>query len=254
MSDTEKKIYVPAEADAIGGTMLPRLYGEAKRLMWDMVQYKELRMTYTCAMKEISTKFEVLSTEFGIRHRRNPITAIQTRLKSTESILEKLTKLGHPISLPSVQANLHDVAGVRVICSYIDDIYGIADAFLAQDDITLVARKDYIMSPKDNGYRSLHLIVSVPVFFADHKKDVTVEVQIRTIAMDFWASLEHQMRYKRNTPEAQAIERRLAACADIIAATDREMLSLRKQIDEAEAVPTEADILRERLAHIEDPM
>ena len=150
-----------------------------------------------------------------------------------------------------MEANIYDIAGIRVVCSYIDDIYAIADALLAQDDIELVARKDYIKAPKPNGYRSLHLIVRVPVFFAETKKKVNVEVQIRTIAMDFWASLEHQLKYKKDIPDQQEIVARLKACADVITQTDEKMLGLRRQIESAEDMPTEEDILFEKLGKLD---
>ena len=166
---------------------------QSRRFMDMLVGYRELMMMYTCAMKEVRTKFEVLDTEFRVRYQRNPISSISTRLKHTNSIMTKLDRYGYRFSLENIEKYIQDAAGIRVICSYIDDIYGIADALLEQDDITLITRKDYIVQPKPNGYRSLHLIVEVPVFFAKFKKSMKVEVQIRTVAMDFWASLEHQL-------------------------------------------------------------
>lgn len=150
------------------------MFDQTKRVMGTMIDYKELMMMYTCAMKEIQTKFDVLNTEFKVRYQRNPISSVSTRLKRTSSITEKLMKLNKPVTLESIEENIHDVAGIRVICSYIDDIYTIADALLKQDDITLVTRKDYIAEPKPNGYRSLHLIVKVPVFFANQRRDMKV--------------------------------------------------------------------------------
>lgn len=223
---------------------------QTKRLVGTVVAYRELMM-YTCAMKEIRTKFDVLNTEFNVRYQRNPINSITTRLKRTSSITEKLARQGNPFTVESVRENLHDVAGVRVICSYIDDIYTIADALLRQDDITLIARKDYIAAPKPNGYRSLHLIVMVPVFFADQEHDVTVEVQIRTIAMDFWASLEHQLKYKHDIPDQQEIIMQLKCCAELINATDEKMLMLRQQIESAENDPTEEEQLLEKLERLD---
>ena len=186
-----------------------------------------------------------------MRYQRNPINSITTRLKRTSSITDKLARQGNEFSVDSIQKNLHDVAGVRVICSYIDDIYTIADALLRQDDITLIARKDYIASPKPNGYRSLHLIVKVPVFFADQKHDVTVEVQIRTIAMDFWASLEHQLKYKHDIPDQQEVITQLKCCAELINATDEKMLALRRQIESAADDPTEEELLLEKLERMD---
>ena len=159
-----------------------------------------------------------------------------------------------PVSVNSIEEHIYDIAGIRVICSYIDDIYLIAEALLKQDDITLIERKDYIKNPKPNGYRSLHLIVRIPVFFAEGKKQVNVEVQIRTIAMDFWASLEHQLKYKQSIPDQTDVEARLKNCADIIARTDAEMLELRRQIEKAEDAPTEEEQLFERLKKIDARM
>ncbi len=197
------------------------VYDQTKRLMGTLVEFQELMMMYTCAMKTVRTKFEILNTEFKIRYQRNPISAVTTRLKRSGSIAEKLSRQNLPFSTDSIEAHINDVAGVRVICSYVDDIYRIADALLKQDDVTLVARKDYIASPKPNGYRSLHLIVQVPVFFADQKKNLKVEAQIRTIAMDFWASLEHQLKYKKEIADPEEVIGQLKACAESIHATDR---------------------------------
>ena len=168
--------------------------------------------------------------------------------------MEKLTKNNFPISLDSIEQNIHDVAGIRVICAYIDDIYKIADALLKQDDVTLIDRKDYIKNPKPNGYRSLHIIVSIPVFFEEKKKNMKVEVQIRTIAMDFWASLEHQLKYKKDIDDEQDVIAELKACADVISETDEKMLNLRQRLEEAEDIPTEEDILFDRLRRLDVPI
>ncbi len=223
----------------------------ARQFMEVIVDYKELRMMYTCAMKEIQTKFEILNTEFKVRYRRNPIAAISTRLKTTSSITEKLARYNCRLSVENIEKYIHDVGGVRVICSYIDDIYLIADALLAQDDITLLCKKDYIAEPKPNGYRSLHLIVTVPVFFADQKLDMKVEVQIRTIAMDFWASLEHQMKYKQEIPDQDAIVEELRLCAETIRQTDERMLGIRQKIEAVEDSYDEDDLLFEKLSRID---
>ena len=207
------------------------LYGRTRKIMWSMVRYKELQMQYVCAIKEVRTKFEVLNTEFNVREKRNPISSISARLKSTESVLKKMQARGLPPTLDDLEKNIFDMAGVRVVCSYIDDIYKIAEAFLSQDDIRLIRRKDYIKNPKPNGYRSLHLIVSVPVFFSEQAKNIPVEVQIRTIAMDFWASLEHQMKYKKDNADSPLIAAELKSCAETIAATDARMLGIRKRIE-----------------------
>ncbi|MED9959564.1 MAG: GTP pyrophosphokinase family protein [Christensenellales bacterium] len=227
---------------------------EARRLLEAMVGYKDLRMMYSCALKEVRTKFEVLNMEFNVRHRRNPISSINTRLKSNQSIMEKMRRRSVPFSLENLQKHIQDVAGVRVICSYVDDIYLLSEALLRQDDIALLARKDYIRHPKPNGYRSLHLIVRVPVFFADQKRELPVEVQIRTIAMDFWASLEHQMKYKQNIPEQEAIVEQLRLCAQRVSELDEEMMSIRSRIEAAKDNPSQDDVLLERLTHLEAPL
>ena len=174
-----------------------------------VMEYREMMMAYSCAIKEVKTKFDVLDTEFHIRYQRNPISTIHTRLKSQTSILEKMNRLGYPPTVDNIERHLNDIAGVRVICAYVDDIYKIAEALIRQDDIHLISEKDYIAKPKPNGYRSLHLIVSTPVYFAQCKREMRVEVQIRTIAMDFWASLEHQIKYKKDISNAQEIIGRL---------------------------------------------
>ena len=230
------------------------LYDRAKTMMWSMVQYKELQMLYSCALKEIQTKFEILDTEFKLEHNRDPISSISTRLKRTESVMHKLERKGLPFTLASIEENIHDMAGIRVICSYIDDIYLIADALLRQDDITLIDRKDYIEHPKDNGYRSLHLIVEVPVFLTNHKRFMKVEVQIRTIAMDFWASLEHQMKYKQEIPDEEPIMAELRDCAAVICETDERMLAIRRRIEAAADAPTEEEVLFDKLARFDMPI
>ena len=235
------------------GTLLdtPEKVSQTRRFMDMLVGYRELMMMYTCALKEVQTKFEVLDTEFRVRYQRNPISSVSTRLKHTNSIMEKLDRYGYRFSLENIETYINDAAGIRVICSYIDDIYGIADALLQQDDLTLLTRKDYIINPKPNGYRSLHLIVEVPVYFADFKKRMKVEVQIRTIAMDFWASLEHQLKYKQNISDQQSIVKQLKECADVISLTDQKMLGIRQQIEAASDAPTEEEILLEKLSRMD---
>ena len=197
-----------------------------------LMQYRTLRMRYSCALKEIRTKFEVLSTEFGSYYDRNPIVSVTTRLKSTPGIIEKMQRKGITPSFENMKNEINDIAGVRVICSYIDDIYLLAELFRRQHDITLIEEKDYIKNPKPNGYRSLHLIVSVPVFFAEHTAQMKVEVQIRTIAMDFWASLEHEIKYKKNLKNPEMFTERLRSCAETIAQTDAEMQNIRSLMEE----------------------
>ena len=172
----------------------------------------------------------MLDVEFNVRYSRNPINAIHTRLKSNQSILEKMQRRRIPFSLENLETRIQDVAGVRVICSYVDDIYRLSEALLRQDDVKLIAQKDYIQQPKPNGYRSLHLIVRVPVFFADQRRDLPVEVQIRTIAMDFWASLEHQLKYKAATQVPDDVREELYQCAIAIADIDERMQNICRKL------------------------
>ncbi len=223
----------------------------SKEIIGTVVKYQEMLLGYTCAMKEVQTKFDVLNTEFNVRNQRNPISSVSTRLKSMASITEKLNRRGLPVTLESMEKNLNDVAGVRVICSYQDDIYRIANALLGQDDVKLLEKKDYIENPKPNGYRSLHLIITVPVFFAQKRRRVKVEVQIRTIAMDFWASLEHHLKYKQEVPNQEAIADELKNIADVIHDTDLRMLKLRQRIEQAADTPTEEKLLLERFSRVD---
>ena len=168
----------------------------------------------------------MLNDEFQVQRSHNPISYIKYRVKKPRSILEKLKRRGYPVTLQSVEENLHDVAGIRVICSYVQDIYMVADMLTSQNDITLLEVKDYIANPKPNGYRSLHLVVQIPVFFSDGCKPLKVEVQIRTIAMDFWASLEHQLKYKTEGDVPDSIAAELKDCSDVIANTDQRMQNI----------------------------
>ena len=188
-------------------------------------------MMYTCAIREAKTKLEVLNDELSVRNKRNPIEMIKSRVKKPLSIVEKLQRRGLDITVQSMMDNLDDVAGIRVICSFVDDIYQVAEMLVRQDDVRVVAIKDYIKNPKDNGYRSYHMIIEIPVFFSNEKKLMRVEVQIRTIAMDFWASLDHQLKYKKELADAAEISEELRRCAEVIAQTDQEMLSIRKRIE-----------------------
>jgi len=219
-----------------------------------IVDLKELMMMYSCAIKETRTKLEILNSEYKVGYQRNPIYSIHTRLKHFSSIMAKLERNGIPFSLENIENSIHDVAGLRVICSYVDDIYVIAAALKKQGNIEIIAEKDYIAHPKPNGYRSLHLIVSVPVSFTSHMKMMKVEIQIRTIAMDFWATLEHQMKYRQNLIDGEEIAYELKECSEIISATDARMLAIRKRIDENTAEPTEVDILFEKMRKIDLPI
>ena len=191
-------------------------------------RYAGLMAYYRCAMMEIETKFNVLNEEFSLRYDRNPIQDIRTRLKSPGSIYRKLQGKGLELSAEAIEENLADVAGVRVICSFLADVYLLADALLSQDDITLIQRKDYIKSPKENGYRSLHLIVTVPIFLAQEKRLMKVEIQLRTISMDSWASLEHQLCYKKSAEFTDRMKQDLYRCAELSAELDAKMDGLRK--------------------------
>ena len=187
-------------------------------------EIKMLMTYYECAILEVKTKLDVLNKEFQANELRNPIETIKTRIKSPASIMEKLERKGFELSVQSIKDNLDDVAGIRVICSFVDDIYKVADMLTNQDDIKILSKKDYIRNPKKNGYRSLHLVVEIPIFLSNEKKPMRVEVQIRTIAMDFWASLEHEIHYKKFSNS------QLTECADVIYETDMKMLKIRKNL------------------------
>ena len=204
-------------------------------------QFQQAMMRYTCAIREVKTKLEVLNDELSAKNQRNPIEMIKSRVKKPKSIVEKLQRRGFEISLESMEKNLDDVAGIRIICSFLDDIYEVADMLIRQDDVKVIAVKDYIQNPKPNGYRSYHMIIEIPVFFSDSKKPIRVEVQIRTIAMDFWASLDHQLKYKKAFIDDNGeISEELKQCAEVIAGTDVKMLEIRKKI-EAQGVTVRRD-------------
>lgn len=196
----------------------------------NVFELQRLMSYYRCAIMEIETKFKVLDEEYSLQHDRNPINSIKSRLKKFPSIVEKMERKGYELTADSIEQNLNDVAGIRVICSFEEDVYTLAEALLRQDDITLIRRKDYIKKPKDNGYRSLHLIVSVPIFLGNEKRIMKVEIQLRTIAMDCWASLEHQLRYKKNIKSSQEIEKELIECAQLSFELDERMDKLRDSI------------------------
>ena len=196
-----------------------------------MRQYNRLMAYYRCAIMEVETKFNVLDEEYSLRYDRNPINGIKSRLKHIDSIKEKLEKKGLIFDWKTLEENIHDVAGVRVICSFVDDVYLLADALLSQDDITLLEKKDYIANPKENGYRSLHLIVAVPIFLEREKRIMQVEIQLRTIAMDFWASLEHQLRYKKDFDFTENMVKELQECAELSSQLDKRMDLLRQQVE-----------------------
>ena len=189
----------------IKNTNTSELLSQANEIFDQTRPFAELMMRYKCAMLEVKTKLDVLNTQLSLENDRNPFESIECRLKSVPSIIEKLNRKGLELSAESIEKNLNDVAGIRVICSFPEDIYILAEELCSQDDIRLIARKDYIKDPKPNGYRSLHLIVEIPIFLMPEKKFMRVEVQFRTIAMDFWASLEHKLKYKKDIKQDSVI-------------------------------------------------
>ena len=224
----EKQIEVPV----LDGDIMEQL----KILMQHSQAFQEMEMMYACAIREVQTKAEVLNDEMSVRYHRNPISSITSRVKKPESIAQKLYKKGLPFTVEAIMSNLTDVAGVRIICEFIDDIYSIAAMIAMQDDLKLINIKDYIKYPKPNGYRSYHMIVEIPVFFSKGKTPMRVEIQIRTMAMDFWASLDHELKYKKNIApeEEEIIAQELLACAERIAETDEIMQQIRIKLDDVE--------------------
>lgn len=204
-----------------------------------------MRNLYAAAGRQLTLKFEVLNSEFNVLYARNPIHHIESRVKSPESIAAKLLKKGLPLTLESAMQNVNDIAGVRVVCSYIDDVYRVAEMVERQQDLEIVKRQDYIKTPNYNGYRSLHLDLRVPVYLSDRTEQVLAEVQIRTIAMDFWASLEHKLQYKKNIPESQAkfLKDELYDCAQQSAALDKRMQNIRNIIAKSESEEEKVDFL-----------
>ena len=198
--------------------------------------FMELMMHYRCAIREVETKLHVLNDEFSMQYNRNPIESIKSRVKSPASIIEKIRRKGLSLDIHSIEGNLNDIAGIRVICSFPEDIYAVADMLKKQDDIIVVKEKDYILHPKENGYRSYHMILDIPIFLSTGKKHMKVEVQLRTIAMDFWASLEHKLRYKKNIANAEEISKELKKCADSISIIDQRMQQIRGMIEPSEDV------------------
>lgn len=203
---------------------------DAEKLLESAMQLQQIMLLYEAGIREIKTKLDILSDESNISGKPSPIDSIKSRIKSPRSIIKKLKRRGFPISLQSMMDNLNDIGGIRVICPFIQDIYTVADMLMRQSDLTLIEKKDYISNPKPNGYRSLHLILEVPIFLSETTKPVRIELQLRTIAMDFWASLEHQLRYKSDVQVPPHISDDLKECADVIAATDEEMQRIAKEL------------------------
>ncbi|MGZ9586810.1 GTP pyrophosphokinase [Paenibacillus marinisediminis] len=197
-----------------------------------VVQFNELMLKYNSAIREVKTKLEILNDELSINNQTSPIESIHARTKKPISIAQKLKRMHKDATLDAIVDNLNDVAGIRVICPFVDDIYKVAEMLVKQDDIQVIEIKDYIKDPKPNGYRSYHMIVEVPVFFSDYKQMMRVELQIRTVAMDFWASLEHRLKYKKDIADAGQIAAELSECAEVIARTDQKMLEIRQRIDQ----------------------
>ena len=207
---------------------MQRMSAEFQQMMDD---FFSIQCRYSAAMKEVQTKLEILDDEFQMKHRRNPIHHIESRLKSIQSIMEKLSRKSFAVSMKSAVANLNDIAGIRVICPYVEDVYTVAKLLTSQDDVHLKEIRDYIRHPKPNGYRSLHLILEIPVFLQEGRILVPVEVQIRTIAMDFWASLEHDLRYKAHGIVPQDISDELQQVGEDISRLDHKMQSIHDRID-----------------------
>ena len=196
----------------------------------NIMPFNTLMAYYRCAIMEVETKFKVLNEEFSLQYDRNPIESIKSRIKSMDGIFKKAKKKNIPITMEGIEEGIRDIAGVRVICSFPEDIYMLADCLLKQDDVVLVVRKDYIKNPKPSGYRSLHLIIEIPIFLQNEKKMMKVEVQFRTIAMDFWASLEHKIHYKFEGDAPENIKNELVECARMVSDLDARMLSLNEEI------------------------
>ncbi len=218
MQGEERELFSVPDADAI------------QWMTYKSKDFIELMTYYRCAMMQIETKFKVLNEHYSLEHHRNPIQTIKTRLKNPLSIQKKLERFGRQMRMEEIEGFLNDVAGVRIICSFVEDVYVLSEALLSQDDITLVAKKDYIKKPKANGYRSLHLIVSIPIFLSNEKRQMRVEIQLRTIAMDIWASLEHQLNYKKEESFSKALSKELFACAELASALDERMNCLYEQM------------------------
>lgn len=206
--------------------MLPQSY----ELPENVVQYRQLMFFYEAGIELVTAKLQILNKEFQCCNDRNPIEGIKSRIKSYSSIVQKLNHMGLPLTVDNMVNHLHDVAGIRVVCPFISDVYHVAGMLLKQNDIEIIKIKDYIQIPKSNGYRSLHLIIMVEVFFSDQKRKVPVEIQLRTIAMDFWAALEHQLKYKKQHFLTTKMQEELKVCADLVADADTRMQKLAEQL------------------------
>jgi len=206
--------------------------------LWDadsqVASWKEATLVYTSALKQINTKLEILNDEFQHVHKYNPIEHIKSRLKTPESIVKKLKRYGYESTIENMISYVNDIAGIRIICSFVSDIYRIAEMIRSQNDIEVIAVKDYIRNPKPSGYKSYHMLVTVPVFLSDRTVNVKVEIQIRTVAMDFWASLEHKINYKFEGNAPEHVRTELIECSRMVAALDNRMQELNEEIKELE--------------------
>ena len=200
----------------------------------DVDSWNTIILLYNSALKEVGTKLEILNDEFQHVHQYNPIEHIKSRIKTPESIVKKLKRRGYEVSVSNMVRFVNDIAGVRIICSFTSDIYRIADMLARQNDIRVLSIKDYIKNPKDSGYKSFHMIVSVPIFLSSETMETKVEIQIRTVAMDFWASLEHKINYKYDGTVPEHIQRELSDCAEMVSDLDAKMMSLNEEIKESE--------------------
>ena len=203
---------------------------QCQRLLSENRRYQEVMLQYRCALKALESRLEILNEEFSLQHDRNPIESMKSRLKSPSSIMNKMQKRGLSLDFPTMQANIMDIAGVRVICSFEEDVFFLAKCLKDQSDIEIVTEKDYISNPKPNGYRSLHLVIETPVYLSEKKELVHVEVQIRTIAMNFWATLEHDLKYKTDSVVSADLAQQLKDCAETIASTDQQMQDIYKAL------------------------
>ena len=223
MDSDKKKILEPA-------TSYAEQVWENDEMLRQLDGYLQMQHVYNAAIREVTTKLQILDEEFQCRYDHNPIHHMESRLKTPRSIVGKLRRRDEEVSTDSARRNLTDIAGIRVICCYIEDVYRIAELLLHQDDVTLIRKSDYIKEPKENGYRSLHLVIQVPVYLSNRTEHVPVEVQIRTESMDFWASLEHQMRYKSSRPVSAELQAQLRECAEDLAEIDVKMQRIYKHL------------------------
>ena len=213
-------------------------------------EWKRMQLIYSAALKEVNTKLEILNTEFQMVHRYNPIEHLTARIKSPESIMKKLRHQGRAVTVENIVRYINDVAGIRIICSFTSDIYLISELIRKQSDVKVLKIKDYIANPKPNGYTSYHMIVSVPIFLSDMTIDTKVEIQIRTIAMDFWASLEHKMYYKFEGNAPENIRRELKECADLVGFLDRKMMAINEEIQKYSDEEEEGILISESLRRL----